>query len=276
MSPTFKNDLHDLVIDESTAVDFHGSALSKYLNDLVNGWQTPASVWDDINTVAEHGHTACWSGVAVMMGTDTAGVDTARRLVDPTAEVGDYPDYEHVCTWLVDLSNARALREILLNLEDKTEEDNTNACEGDGWLFWENRLWFDPENAGVRNVIEAYEIALNDCSIINDERHSEIEREHLEIVADIEWSALQRHCDDTVSEEDVFDVFRENNSTGCERCGLSMSMENAIKENHGQCACGDYTANIDDDGNEDGEPECESCREEREAEEDVDEVDEDE
>ena len=264
-NPTFKNEAHDLVVCEETAEDFFGMNLSDYLNGLANGISTPASVWNDIVNAAEHASIAEWEGLAVMMGFDEAGVTTPRRLVDPTADVDDIPDYEHACKWLVDLSNAQAMRRILLSFEDKTEEDNENLCEGDGWLFWENKLWFDPTNSNVRSFVETCEIALSDYPLVGEDKHSELEQEYMEMMAEAEWSVWSRYCDDSIDEDEVKQAFIDTNNEGnrCDRCGFSADMDDVIRGMYHECGCNDFTA----DTNDDGEGECKSCREEREAEE---------
>ena len=264
-NPTFKNEAHDLVIDEDTAEDFFGMNLSDYLNGLATSYLTPTGVWDDMHTVAEHASIAEWAGVAVMMGYDKSGVVVAERLVDPTSGVDDAPHYEHACEWLVDLSNARAMRRMLLSLEDKTEEDNENLCEGNGWLFWENKLWFDPTNEAVRSIIESCEVALSDYPLIGEDRHSELEHEYLEMMAESQWSLWSGCCDDTIDEDEVKQAFIDTNSEGnrCDLCGFSADMDDVIRGMYHECGCDDFTA----DTNDDGEGECESCRGEREAEE---------
>ncbi len=264
-NPTFKNEAHDLVVCEETAEDFFGMNLSDYLNGLANGISTPASVWDDIVNAAEHASIAEWEGLAVMMGFDEAGVTTPRRLVDPTSGVDDALDYEHACKWLVDLSNAQAMRRMLLSLEDKTEEDNENLCEGVGWLFWENQLWFDPTNEAVRSIVESCEVALSDYPLVGEEKHSELEQEYMEMVAEAEWSVWSSYCDDSIDEDEVKQAFIDTNNEGnrCDSCGFNTGMYDVIRGMYHECGCNDFTA----DTNDDGEGECGSCREEREAEE---------
>lgn len=265
MNPTFKNEAHNLVICEETAEDFFGMHFSDFLNALANSVYTPTSVWSDIVSAADHASTAKWKGLAVMMGFDEAGMITPKRLVDPTSEVADAPHYEHACKWLMDLSNAQVMRRMLLSLEDKTEEDNENLCEGDGWLFWENKLWFDPTNTNVRSYVETCELALSDYPLIGEDRHSELEHEYLEMMAEAQWSLWSRHCDDSIDEDEVKQAYIDENIKGsrCDLCGFNTGMDDVIRKMHHECGCGDFTANTNDDD----EGECESCREEREAEE---------
>lgn len=267
MNPTFKsqNENHDVVRCDETAEDFFGMHFSYYLNGVVTSYLTSASVWNDVVNVAEHAEIAKWDAVAVMLGYDNAGVMTGKRLVDPTADVDDAPDYEHHCRWLVDLSNARVMRRMLLSLEDKTEEDNENLCEGNGWLFWENQLWFDPTNEAVRSIVESCEIALSDYPLVGEDHHSVLEHEYLDMMAEAQWSEWSRYCDDSIDEDEVKNKFIDDNRDGslCPSCGFTTDMDDAIRELYGECGCNEFTA----DTNDEGEPECADCREEREAEE---------
>jgi hypothetical protein len=267
MNPTFKsqNENHDVVRCDETAEDFFGMHFSDYLNGVVTSYLTSASYWNDVVNVAEHAEIAEWDAVAVMLGYDVAGVMAGKRLVDPTADVDDAPDYEHHCRWLVDLSNARVMRRLLLSLEDKTEEDNESLCEGNGWLFWENQLWFDPINEAVRSIVESCEVALSDYPLIGEDHHSVLEHEYLDMTAEAQWSEWSRYCDDSIDEDEVKNKFIDDNRDGslCPSCGFTTDMDDVIRELYGECGCNEFTANTNDEG----EPECEGCREEREAEE---------
>lgn len=267
MNPTFKsqNENHDVVRCDETAEDFFGMHFSYYLNGVATSYLTSVSYWNDVHNVAEHAEIAKWGAVAVMLGYDNAGVMTGKRMIDPTADVDDAPDYEHHCRWLVDLSNARVMRRMLLSLEDKTEEDNESLCEGNGWLFWENQLWFDPTNEAVRSIVESCEVALSDYPLIGEDHHSVLEHEYLDMTAEAQWSLWSRYCDDSIDEDEVKNKFVDDNRDGslCLSCGFTTDMDDVIRELYGECGCNEFTA----DTNDEGEPECEGCREEREAEE---------
>lgn len=235
-----RNDAHDLVNDADLAEDFYGMSLSRWLTDHVEKFGVVYSrLWDNANNVAEHASLSDWGGVAVMQGYDSAGVEWLADLPCPSQGVTDEPNhYGHTCQWIAKLATSHDLHAALLGLADRTREDSSSVTDGDGWLFMDDTLWFDPTNEAVARVVEGFEFS--DASM--GDTLSELESEYVsEVGFPNWWDLFSRDFDDTVSEDEARTVYLETVTNDCTQCYVSSTPAEIIGDQAKQCECGTWT-----------------------------------
>lgn len=238
-----RNDAHDLVNDADLAEDFYGMSLSRWLTDHVEKFGVVYSrLWDNANNVAEHASLSDWGGVAVMQGYDVAGVEWLADLPCPTQGVEDEPNHGgHTCTWLSKLAESQNLQDALLGLADRSRDGGSeHVTDGDGWLFMDDTLWFDPTNDAVRGIVEGFEFS----DVIESDRFSELESEYVsEIGFPNWWDIFRSDFDDTVSEDRASTVYLDQVTNDCTQCYVSSTVAEIIGDQAKQCECKTWTAN---------------------------------
>lgn len=173
---------------------------------------------ENVFDVLEHAHIHGWDAVSVMLGVDRDGATVPAWMESPEQNVcDDAPAGVELCTWLTSLAQARVIRDELLALVDKTGEDNEDAVSGDGWLFHDGHLFFDPGTPHVLDTVHrfenVYELAFYEDAI------SELEREYNEQVSwPAFWERANNEYDETITEESIRVLFLEGETTPCSHC----------------------------------------------------------
>ena len=238
---TFKG-FHTLVTDDELSEDMYGMSLSTWLTDRVDMYGTDYSVrysvaelWDATAFVAEHAALSNWGGVAVMLAHDREGVVIPKIVESPEQDVHDEPNHgSHTCTWLSSLATGKALRAALLALEDKTPEDNGSCVESEGWIFSDQKLFFDPTDHAVRKVVERHE-NVKELTFYVDEIH-ELEAEYIkEITWPDWWGVFKDVFDETITMEMVRPVFLEYEISPCPQCYVAARPESCRPEGASKC-----------------------------------------
>lgn len=230
---------HAIVANQNAFHDFEMSVslfLVKQIYDR-RDWV----LWSAVDSVA-YGICDQWGGMSVFREYDRVGVAQVAYLPDPDTVVEDEPNHGgHTCSWLASLAYAQVLQNALLALSDRSREGGSESVtEGDGWCFYDDRLFFDPLNEAVHKVIEQLELPDYVTGVYED-RLSELESEY---VTDVAWPAWwdmhENAIDGTVDKERTEQAFLDYETSGCTQCHTSTEPETVFEDIAHECPeCGD-------------------------------------
>lgn len=236
------SDMHNLVTDDDLSEDMFGVRLSAWLTDRVDSYGTDysarysvAKLWDAVAFAAEHAALSKWPGVGVMLDHDWFGVVIPKIVESPEQDVHDEPNHGyHTCTWLARLAMGKSIQADLLALEDRTPEDSGDNVEGEGWLFSEGMLFFNPMNLAVRKIVEWHE-GVEELAFYED-GISALEAEYLnEITWPHWWDIFKNEFDETITEEMIRPKFLEYETSPCVQCYVTTRPETYKPEGADAC-----------------------------------------
>lgn len=228
--------------NSATNLEEFGMRLSAFLDVQVYkaGWGA-RELFDAVTAVSE-GVYDQWTGMSVLREYGRDGKAVVAYVPDPTTSVEDEPNHGgHTCVWLSALAYSQNLQSELLALSDRTREGGSeHVVEGDGWCFYDDRLFFDPANRNVRRVINRMELPAYYGDVVED-RLCSLEDEYVRSVSwPSWWDLFKMEFDDTIDKGRVEQSYLEYESSACGQCFTTTRPEHVLDGIAVKCVeCGD-------------------------------------